>query len=139
MLSATDTTNGWYLTRMLNCATLTPTNLTGNTALCGSVTPFGTNAWNVMSTAPPILLSSIGINATNSQTFDASLVRSHQLLPWGVVAPIYYNILGDVSSLADMYYTTTGFGSFGDELTVGGNIYIIWPLTNNSRMAVRKG
>ncbi len=46
---------------------------------------------------------------------------------------------GKISSLIDVYLTTHGYGATYDTLLCGTDEYIIWGVTNTTRLAIRKG
>ena len=63
----------------------------------------------------------------------------HLLLPLSFSQVSAAFLGGECSSLNNIWMTTYNYGGAGDELTVGLDTYVVWPMSNTYRIAVRKG
>jgi len=82
-------------------------------------------------------------------TLDATRTTAHALIPFGHSNADLSNEGGDISSLCDIYLTSSDTGGSFDEVVVGADTYVIWVFYSNSqsgtpalqpqRWAIRKG
>lgn len=81
----------------------------------------------------------LGSNASSARGLDASYASVHNMYEMG------FSFLSSgerflTGKTPDMYYATYANGTFGDEISVNSNTYIIWEGTISTyRYAVRKG
>lgn len=100
------------------------------------------NQGEELSSSTPLSLSTpVNADTWLSQSIcgDAAGNPKHVLFPMGCYCVSKGHLGGDLSSLCDIWMTTTGLSPF-DILTVDMNTkYVVWPLNNTTRMAVRRG
>ncbi len=80
----------------------------------------------------------IGDDASAARGLDANNVSIHQMHEFG----FSYLSSGErflTGKVFDMFLATYGNGAFGDTVSISSNIYIIWEVAINYRLAIRKG
>ena len=81
------------------------------------------------------------VGQTTTIPLDASKTLLHPIWPIAIANMPFGFLGGDISTSADVWLTTYNYGTHLDEVTYGGNQYVIW-ISNNSgarRLAIRKG